>query len=81
MPVHPQKTWWTKSPVFLPLSMWQQHHLPDGHTAINATNEAMFNYDPLDFSDISSDLPDIMMTTSDVDIPDLDDVLDAVWFV
>ena len=34
----------------------------------------------MDFSDISSDLPDIMMMTSDVDIPDLDDVSDAVWF-
>ena len=42
--------------------------------------EAMFNYDLMDFSDISSDLPDIMMTTNDTDIPDLNDVLDAVWF-
>ena len=38
------------------------------------------NYDLMDFSDISSDLPDIMMTRSDADIPDLDDVLDAAWF-
>ena len=43
-------------------------------------NEAVFNYDPLDFSDISSDLPDIMTTTSDIDIPDFNDVSDAVWF-
>ena len=43
-------------------------------------NEAVFYYDLMDFSDISSDLPDIMMTTSDNDIPDLVDVLDAVWF-
>ena len=42
-------------------------------------NEAVFNYDPLYFSDILSDLPDIM-TTSDIDIPDLIDVLDKVWF-
>ena len=34
----------------------------------------------MDFSDISSDLPDIMMTTSNTDIPDFDDVADAVWF-
>ena len=43
-------------------------------------NEAMCNYDLLDFSDISSDLPDIMTTTSDFDIADLDDVSNAVWF-
>ena len=43
-------------------------------------NEAVFNYDLMDFSDISSDLPDIMMMASDADIPDLDDVSDAVWF-
>ena len=30
--------------------------------------------------DISSDLPDIMTMTIDADIPDLDDVSDAVWF-
>ena len=41
---------------------------------------AVFNYDPMDFSDISSDLPDIMTTTSEADIPDLDDILDAIWF-
>ena len=43
-------------------------------------NEAVFPYSPMDFSDISSDLPDIMMTTSDIDIHDLDDVSDVVWF-
>ena len=43
-------------------------------------NEALFNYKQMDFSDISSDLQDIMMTTSDADIPDLADVSDAVWF-
>ena len=32
----------------------------------------------MDFSDISSDLPDIMMVMSDNDIPDLVDVLDVV---
>ena len=45
-----------------------------------AWNEAAFCYDPVDFSDISSDLPDIMTTTSDNDIPNLVDVSDAVWF-
>ena len=30
-------------------------------------------------SDISSYLPDIMMMASDHDIPDIADVLDAVW--
>ena len=40
--------------------------------------EALFTYDPMEFSGISSDLPDIMTTTSNADIPDLDDVLDAV---
>ena len=43
-------------------------------------NEAVFNYNPMDISDIESDLPDIMMITSDADIPDLDDVSDAVCF-
>ena len=43
-------------------------------------NEAVFNYKQMDFSDISSDLPDIMMMMSDADIPDITDVLDAVWF-
>ena len=43
-------------------------------------NEAVFNYEQMDFSHISSDLPDIMTMTSDADIPDLDDDLDAVWF-
>ena len=43
-------------------------------------NETVFNYEQMDFSDISSDLPDIMMMTSDADIPDLADVSDAVWF-
>ena len=43
-------------------------------------NETVFNYDLMDFSDISSDLPDIIMMTSDTDIPELDDVLDVVWF-
>ena len=40
-----------------------------------------FNYEQMDFSDISSDHPDIMMTTSDADIHDLANVSDAVWFV
>ena len=43
--------------------------------------KAVFNYKELDFSDISSDLPDIMITMSDADIPDLADVSDAVWFI
>ena len=42
-------------------------------------HEAVFHYDLMDFSNISSDLPDIMTTTSDTDIPDLEDILDAVW--
>ena len=44
-------------------------------------NEAVFNYNQMDLSDISSDLPDIMMTMSDAGIPDLADVSDAVWLV
>ena len=43
-------------------------------------SEAVFNYNPMDFSDISSDPPDIMTTTSDADIPDPDGIKDAVWF-
>ena len=35
---------------------------------------AIFCYEVMDFSDISSNLPDIMMTTSDDDIPDLEDI-------
>ena len=50
---------------------------------------AVFHYELMDFSDISSDLPDVMMTTSDDDIPDLVDISDSkcldniqhgVWF-
>ena len=37
---------------------------------------AVLCYDQIDFSDISSDLPDIM-TTSDEDIPDLVDISDS----
>ena len=42
-------------------------------------NEAVFYYDPMGFSDISSDLPDIMITTSDNGILHLVDVSDPVW--
>ena len=38
---------------------------------------AVFRYEIMDLSDISSDLPDIMMTTSDDGIPDLVDILDS----
>ena len=50
---------------------------------------AVFHYEQMDFGDISSDVPDIMTTTSDDDIPDLEDILDSahldniqhrVWF-
>ena len=43
-------------------------------------NEGVFNYNLMDFSDITSDLPDIMTTTSDTDIHELEDVFDAAWF-
>ena len=50
-----------------------------------ARDEALYYYKLMDLSDISSDLQDIMATTSDDDIPDPVDVsdsehLDAVWF-
>ena len=38
---------------------------------------AVFCYEQMNSSDISSDLPDIMMTTSDDDIPDFEDILDS----
>ena len=38
---------------------------------------AVLNYELMDFNDISSDLPDIMTTTSDDDIPDLMDILNS----
>ena len=38
---------------------------------------AVVYYEQMDFSDISSDFPDIMMTTSDYDIPDLEDISDS----
>ena len=41
-------------------------------------NEAVFNYKQMDFSDISPDLPDIMMMMSDANITGLADVSDAV---
>ena len=34
----------------------------------------VLNYEQMDFSDISFDFPDIMMTTSDNDIPELEDI-------
>ena len=34
----------------------------------------VLNYEQIDFSDIPSDFPDIMMTTSDNDIPDFEDI-------
>ena len=43
-------------------------------------NEAVFNYNLMDFSDISSDLPYIITATSDTNIPELDIVFDAAWF-
>ena len=43
-------------------------------------NKAVFNYKQMDLSDISSDIPDIMTRTSDTDIPDFNDVFNAVWF-
>ena len=38
---------------------------------------AVFCYELMDFSDISSDLPDIMMTASEDDIPDLVNASDS----
>ena len=38
----------------------------------------MLNYKQMDFSDISSDFPDIMMTTSDEDIPYLADISECL---
>ena len=49
----------------------------------------VFYYQQMNFSSISPDLPDIMMTTGDDDIPDiedisdsahLDNIQDSVWF-
>ena len=42
-------------------------------------DEVVFNYEQMDFGDISSDLPDMMMMSDD-DIPDHVDVSDAIWF-
>ena len=50
---------------------------------------AVLNYELMDFSDISSDLPDVMTTTCVNDIPDHEDISDSehlnniqhgVWF-
>ena len=38
----------------------------------------VFRYDIMDLGDISSDLQDIMTTTSDEDIPDLEDISDCL---
>ena len=38
----------------------------------------VLNYMQMDFSDISSDFPDIMMTTSDDDIPNLADISECL---
>ena len=45
-------------------------HLPQS----TAEDAAVFCNELMDLSDISSDLPDIMTTTSDDDIPDLVDI-------
>ena len=39
---------------------------------------AVLNYEQMDFSDISSDFPDTMMTASDDDIPDLKDFFECL---
>ena len=39
----------------------------------------VLNYEQMDFSDISSESPDIMMTTSDDDIPDLVDISECLY--
>ena len=49
-----------------------------GWTCHNLQDEAVLNYELMDFSDISSDLPDIMMTMSDDDIPDLVDISECL---
>ena len=81
MPVYPWETWWTKPPVFLPCPYGSNITFQMDLLQSMPHNEAKFNYDLMDFSDISSDLPDIKMMTSDADIPYLDDVSDAVWFI
>ena len=50
---------------------------PSGWTYSTPQDEAVFHYELIDLNNISSDLPDIMMTTSDEDIPDLEDTLDS----
>ena len=80
MPVYPQETWRTKPAVFLPCPHDSNTTFQIDLLQSTPRNEAVFNYDLMDFSDISSDLPDIIMMTSDADIPDLDDVSDTVWF-
>ena len=39
---------------------------------------AVLNYEQMDFSDISSDFPDIMTISSDDDVPDLDDISECL---
>ena len=39
---------------------------------------AVLNYEQMDFSDISSDFPDIIMTTSNEEIPDLKDISECL---
>ena len=72
--------------MFLPLSL-QHHNLQDGFTTVYTTGATVLNYKQMDFSDISSDFPDIMMKVSGDDIPDLldiseclDNIQHEVWY-
>ena len=65
----------------------QHHNLQDRLTTINTT--VVLNYELMDFNDMSSDLPDTVMTRGNNDIPDLVDISDSehldnvqhkVWF-
>ena len=58
-----------KTQLFVSMSL-QHYNLQNGLT----TGYHMLHYEQMDFSDISSDFPDIMMTTSDDDIPHLEDI-------
>ena len=80
MPVHSKETWWTKSQCSYPCPYDSNTTFQMDLLQSTLWNEAVFNYDLMAFSDMSSDLQDIMTTTSDANFPDLDDVLDAVWF-
>ena len=73
--VHPWDTSQSKPPVFLPTYSTTTFRIDLPQSTPQDT--AVFFYEQMDFSDILLNSPDIMMTTSENDIHDLEDILNS----